>query len=231
MAEKNPLVLVVDDEPAIRRYLHSLLSSQDYRVAEARNGGEAEQALSFSQPDIVILDLGLPDMDGVEVTRLIRRRSEVPIIILSVREYEKDKIAALDAGADDYLTKPFGSGELLARLRSALRRSSGPAIPQPVYQVDGLRVDLEHRLVTVDDREVALTPKEYDLLALMVRNSGRVLTHRYLLEKVWGIEYTREMHLLRVNISNLRRKIEKDPGRPALILTEPGVGYRLRMAA
>jgi two-component system KDP operon response regulator KdpE len=228
MGEKNPLILVVDDEPAIRRYLHSVLTAQGYQVREARNGQEAIQNASLYKPDITILDLGLPDLDGVEVVRQIRLHLAVPIIILSVRENEQDKVAALDAGADDYLTKPFGSGELLARLRAALRRISGTAVSQPVFQSDGLRVDLEHRLVTVEDREVQLTPKVYDLLVLLVRNAGKVLTHRYLLEKVWGIEYSREMHLLRVNISNLRRKIEKDPNRPNYIITEPGVGYRLR---
>jgi two-component system KDP operon response regulator KdpE len=228
MGEKNPLILVVDDEPAIRRYLHSVLTAQGYQVREARNGQEAIQSASLYRPDITILDLGLPDLDGVEVVRQIRLQQAIPIIILSVRENEQDKVAALDAGADDYLTKPFGSGELLARLRAALRRISGTAVSQPVFQVDSLRVDLDLRLVTVAGREVQLTPKEYDLLVLLVRNAGKVLTHRYLLEKVWGIEYSREMHLLRVNISNLRRKIEKDPNRPNYIITEPGVGYRLR---
>jgi two-component system KDP operon response regulator KdpE len=231
MSEKTPVILIVDDETAIRRYLQALLSSQEYKVVEAKDGGEALQAVSLNRPDVIILDLGLPDIDGVEVTRLIRNSIEVPIIILSVRENEKEKVAALDAGADDYLTKPFGSGELLARLRAALRRTYRQSITQPVYEIDPLRVDLDRHLVHVDGKEVALTPNEYDLLALLVRNGGRVLTHRYLLEKVWGIEYSRETHLLRVNISNLRRKIEKDPSRPSLIVTEPGVGYRLRLPA
>jgi two-component system KDP operon response regulator KdpE len=181
----------------------------------------------LERPDVVILDLGLPDLDGVEVTRRIREWSQAPIIILSVREQESDKIAALDAGADDYLTKPFGTGELMARIRAALRRQAQPS-DEPVIVVDQLVVDLARRQVSVANSKVALTPTEYDLLRLLIQNTGRVLTHRQLLEKVWGHAYQEDMHLLRVNISNLRRKIEPDPTRPYYIQTEAGVGYRLR---
>lgn len=220
-------VLVVDDERAIRRYLHASLSAQGNLVFEASNGEEALQAAAVDRPDVVILDLGLPDIDGVEVTRRLREWTQVPIIILSVREQERDKIAALDAGADDYLTKPFSTGELMARIRAALRRASHPD-DEPVIEVNRLKVDLPHRRVTLAEQEVALTPTEYDILRLLAQNIGKVLTHRQLLQRVWGQAYGEDLHLLRVNISNLRRKIEPDSTRPTYILTEAGVGYRLR---
>lgn len=220
-------VLVVDDELAIRRYLRVSLNAHGYVVTEASSGTEALNAAAADRPDLVILDLGLPDVDGLEVTRRLREWSQIPIIILSVREQEKDKIAALDAGADDYLTKPFGTGELMARMRTALRHSVQPA-GEAVYSQDGLTVDLSRRLVTVEGREVNLTPTEYDLLRVLVLNAGKVITHRQLLRQIWGGNYEDEMHLLRVNVSNLRRKIEPDPARPHFIITEPGVGYRLR---
>ena len=220
-------VLVVDDERAIRRYLRAALNAQGYFIIEASTGEEALRAAALERPDVVILDLGLPDLEGVEVTRRIREWSEVPIIILSVREQENDKVAALDAGADDYLTKPFGTGELMARIRAALRRLSRPE-NEPIIQVKKLKIDLARRLVAVAETEVSLTPTEYDLLRLLALNSGKVLTHRQLLHKVWGHAYEEDLHLLRVNISNLRRKIEPDPTRPSYIQTEAGVGYRLR---
>jgi len=176
---------------------------------------------------VIILDLGLPDIDGVEVTRRLREWSQTPVIILSVREQESEKVAALDAGADDYLTKPFSSGELMARIRVALRRSAHPT-KEPVIDIGKLHVDLVQRLVIADGEEVSLTPTEYDLLRLLIQNAGRVLTHRQVLRQVWGPNYESEYHLLRVNISNLRRKIEPDPARPQYIVTEPGVGYRLK---
>jgi two-component system KDP operon response regulator KdpE len=176
---------------------------------------------------LIILDLGLPDIDGIEVTRLLREWTHIPTIILSVRGQEADKIAALDAGADDYLTKPFGVGELLARMRVALRRASQSGV-QPAFASGDLAVDLARRVVTMAGQEVQLTPTEYDLLRVLVTHAGKVLTHRQLLREVWGVGYGQEMHMLRVNISNLRRKIEPDPARPRYILTEPGVGYRLR---
>jgi len=227
MTENAVRVLVVDDEPAIRRYLTVLLSAHGYTVFEAGSGQTALSAVLADRPDVVILDLGLPDLDGIEVTRLLREWTRMPIIILSVRGQEADKIAALDAGADDYLTKPFGTGELLARLRVALRHSS-PAATSPVFSLDELTVDFGRHMVSLAQREVQLTPTEYDLLRVLVTHAGKVLTHRQLLREVWGVGYDLETHMLRVNISNLRRKIEPDPSRPRYILTEPGVGYRLR---
>jgi two-component system KDP operon response regulator KdpE len=227
MNEIGLRVLVVDDERAIRRYLHAALNAQGYTVFDASNGQEALNAVIADKPDLVILDLGLPDLDGVEVTRRLREWTQIPIIILSVREQEEDKIAALDAGADDYLTKPFSSGELMARTRVAMRRSLRSA-SEPVFESDALKVDLARRRVTANGQEVSLTPTEYELLRVLVQNAGRVITHRQLLKQVWGLAYETEAHLLRVNMSNLRRKIEPDPSRPHYILTEPGVGYRLR---
>ena len=219
--------MVVDDERAIRRYLRASFTAQGNDVIEAANGTEALQAAALERPDIVILDLGLPDMDGVEVTRRIREWTQIPIIILSVREQERIKIAALDAGADDYLTKPFSTGELMARIRAALRRSTHP-VNEPVIQVDQLKIDFTRRRVAIADEEIALTPIEFDILRLLAQNIGKVITHHQLLSQVWGAYYDNELHLLRVNISNLRRKIEPDPARPHYIQTEAGVGYRLR---
>lgn len=227
MTPTGQRVLVVDDERAIRRYLHVALSAQDITVLEASTGEEALRAVAVDRPDVVILDLGLPDMEGTEVARRIREWSEVPIIILSVREQEDEKIAALDSGADDYLTKPFGTGELMARIRAALRRSIRKD-NEPVIVVDQLRIDLERRQVMVADNEILLTPTEYDILRLLAQSSGKVLTHRQLLQSVWGHTSEEDFHLLRVNISNLRHKIEPDPSRPIYIRTEAGVGYRLR---
>ncbi len=221
-------VLIVDDEDSIRRFLRVALISQDYTIIEAASGQGALSTVVADKPDIVILDLGLPDIDGVEVTRLLRQWTQIPIIILSVRGSENDKIAALDAGADDYLTKPFGIGELLARLRAALRRIV-KAPGDPIFTSGGLKVDLSQRLVTVAENEVSLTPNEYELLRVFVTHAGKVLTHRHLLREVWGVEYSDELHMLHVNISNLRRKIEPVPAHPQLIITEPGVGYRLRI--
>lgn len=223
----NQRVLVVDDETPIRRYLRAALGAQGLTVYEAASREEALQAVLSHRPDIIILDLGLFDIDGVEVTRRLREWSQTPIIILSVREAEQDKIAALDAGADDCLTKPFGTGELLARMRVALRKQPSAA-NEPVFQASGLTVDFSRRLVSVNEKEVQLTPTEYDLLKVLVTHAGKVITHRQLLKQVWGEGYD-DMHILRVNISNLRGKIEPDPSRPTYIHTEPGVGYRLRV--
>lgn len=228
MDEAGQRVLVVDDEASIRRYLRAALSAQGFAVYEAANGQEAVNAVLANHPDIIILDLGLPDFDGIEVTRQLREWSQTPIIILSVREAEHDKIAALDAGADDYLTKPFSTGELMARMRVALRRLTSKP-DDPILQVDGLKMDVSRRLVTVDANPISLTPNEYEILRLLLQNAGKVITHRQLLRQVWGTAYESEMHILRVNISNLRRKIEPDPSRPHYLLTEPGVGYRLRV--
>jgi two-component system KDP operon response regulator KdpE len=223
----NQRVLVVDDEAPIRRYLRAALGAQGLTVFESATGQEAVQAVLSHRPDIIILDLGLPDMDGIEVTRRLREWSQTPIIILSVREAEQDKIAALDAGADDYLTKPFGTGELLARMRVALRKQTTNA-EEPVFESNGLTVDFSRRLVKVNENEIQLTPTEYDLLKILVTHAGKVITHRQLLKQVWGEGYN-DMHILRVNISNLRGKIEPDPSRPTYIHTEPGVGYRLKV--
>lgn len=226
MITTSQRVLVVDDEAPIRRYLRAALGAQGLTVFESATGMEAINAVLSHRPDIIILDLGLPDIDGIEVTRRLREWSQTPIIILSVREAEQDKIAALDAGADDYLTKPFGTGELLARMRVALRRQAGGQT-EPILQSSGLMVDFARRVVVVNDREVQLTPTEYDLLKILVTHAGKVITHRQLLRQVWGEGYD-DMHILRVNISNLRGKLEPDPSRPTYIHTEPGVGYRLK---
>ena len=218
----------MDDETSIRRYLRAALSAQGFNIHEAANGQEAiHEAVSF-HPDIIILDLGLPDFDGIEVTRRLREWSKTPIIILSVREAENDKIAALDAGADDYLTKPFSTGELMARMRVAFRRQISKP-DEPVLQAGELKMDISRRVVTTGENQIALTPIEYEILRLLMQNAGKVLTHRQLLRQAWGTAYESEMHILRVNISNLRRKIEPDASRPPFISTEPGVGYRLRM--
>jgi two-component system KDP operon response regulator KdpE len=227
MTENAARVLVVDDEPAIQRFLRTALTAEGYSVYTADSGSEALSGVATHRPDLIILDLGLPDMDGSEVARRLREWSSVPIIILSVRGQEADKIEALDAGADDYLTKPFGAGELLARMRVALRKAS-PTESSPVFVSGDLRIDVAHRVVTVGEREVQLTPTEYDILRALVTHAGKVLTHRQILRQVWGVGYEQEAHMLRVNVSNLRRKIEPDPSRPTHILTEPGVGYRLK---
>jgi len=221
-------ILVIDDEESIRRFLALALSAQSYNIILAASGKEGIASAVAQKPDVIILDLGLPDMDGVEVTRAIRAWNQIPIIILSVRGSESDKIAALDAGADDYLTKPFSIGELLARLRAALRRANQPT-DDPLFIMGMLKIDMAARRVTVCDAEVQLTPNEYELLTTMAKQAGKVLTHHQLLEGVWGRGYENEFHLLHVNISNLRRKIEPNPTRPLYIITEPGVGYRLRV--
>lgn len=227
MTQTNQRILVVDDETSIRRYLRTALSAQGFTVYEASDGNEAIQAVLSHRPDMIILDLGLPDIDGIEVTRRLREWSQTPIIILSVREAENDKIAALDAGADDYLTKPFGTGELMARMRVVQRRQLANA-DEPVFQVGALKMDISRRLVTLDEKEISLTPTEYDLLKALITHAGKVITHRQLLKLVWGEGYD-DMHILRVNISNLRRKIEPDAARPTYLVTEAGVGYRLRV--
>lgn len=227
MSEGELRILVVDDEPPIRRFLRAALAAHHYLIFEAANGQAALDAVIAVRPDLIILDLGLPDIDGIEVTRQLREWTRVPVIVLSVREHETDKIAALDAGADDYLTKPFGVGELLARIRTALRHAAR-STDEPIFTYGELSVDLSRRSVTVAGEEVQLTPTEYDLLRLLVNEAGKVLTHHQLLRQVWGPGYDEELHMLRVNISNLRRKLERDPTRPRYIVTEPGVGYRLR---
>jgi two-component system, OmpR family, KDP operon response regulator KdpE len=227
MIQSGNRILIVDDEPEIRRFLRASLKVNQYDVLEAHNGSEAIAAVIAHHPDLMILDLGLPDMDGVEVCREIRGWSQIPIIILSVRDREKDKIDALDAGADDYLTKPFGVGELLARIRVVMRRVT-TVENGPIYRVGDLFVDLSRHTVTLKDAEIQLTPTEFDLLKVLVMEAGKVITHRQLIHKVWGSAYEDEARLLRVNISNLRRKIEPDLNKPKYIITELGVGYRLK---
>jgi len=226
MSESQVRVLVVDDERPIRKFLRAALEGQ-FDISEATTGEEALATTASYRPDIIILDLGLPDMDGVEITRRLREWSQIPIIVISVREQENEKIAALDAGADDYLTKPFGVGELMARLRATLRRSFREET-EPIFTSGSLRVDLSKREVQVDGKLISLTPTEYDLLKTFIKYAGKVLTHNQLLRIVWGTAYESETHMLQVNISNLRRKMEPDPLRPSFIITEPGVGYRLR---
>ncbi|MDD5254877.1 MAG: response regulator transcription factor [Candidatus Omnitrophica bacterium] len=222
-------ILVVDDEKAIRSFLKASLSAHGYNVFEAGNAGEALEKSVSAHPDAVILDLGLPDMDGLQVTKEIRKRSKMPIIILSVKEDAMDKVAALDAGADDYLTKPFSTKELLARLRAVMRRLL-PAEREEVFRMGKLSIDITKHRVTVKGEEVDLSPTEYELLKLLILNPGKVLTHKQILQAVWNKSEDFEgiLHLLRVTISNLRSKIEANPNRPAYVLTEPGIGYRLR---
>jgi two-component system KDP operon response regulator KdpE len=225
-SENLPRILIVDDEAAIRRFLRTALDTGEYSVHLAEDGHTGLAAAVAVRPDVILLDLGLPDLDGVEIIARIREWSPVPIIVLSVRDREDDKVQALDAGADDYLTKPFGIGELIARIKVALRRSLQQA-PEPVFRVGELEVDLPRRRVTARGEAVSLTPTEYELLRLLVSHAGKVLTHSQILKQIWGIGYLEQPHVLRVNVSNLRRKIEEDPARPRYILTEPGVGYRL----
>ena len=220
-------ILVVDDEPQIRRVLRSTLSTQGYVIMEAKTGEEALEWMRKERPDLVLLDINMPGMGGIEACREIRRASDMPIIMLTVRNAERDKVAALDAGADDYVVKPFGIEELLARIRAALRRySPGDALPPFVSK--HLNIDFEARRVTVRDREMHLTPKEYDVLKHLVANQGKPLTHRRLLQAVWGPDYGEETESLRVVINQLRKKLETDPAHPKYIVTEPWVGYRFQ---
>jgi two-component system, OmpR family, KDP operon response regulator KdpE len=227
MNEIPRTILVIEDEEPIRKFLRVSLQAQGYRLVEAATGQDGLLQATTCQPDLIILDLGLPDMDGVDLTRQIREWSKVPIIIVSARGKEQDKVVALDAGADDYLTKPFSVGELLARLRVALRHSAITSADEPVFEGGDLRVDLALRQVTLAGKPVHLTPNEYRLLVLLVRHSGRVLTHKQILEEVWGPHSSQEIHYLRVYMNQLRQKIETDPAQPKYLVTEPGVGYRL----
>jgi two-component system KDP operon response regulator KdpE len=226
----GPLVLLIEDEPQMRRFLRTALSANDYRLVEAATAREGLAQAAGRSPDVVLLDLGLPDRDGLDVARELRGWSAVPIIVLSARGREQDKVAALDLGADDYLTKPFGVDELLARIRVALRHAArGPgATPEPVFEAEGVRVDLLRREVRRGDQEVHLTPTEYKLLTVLIRHAGKVLTHGQLLKEVWGSHSPEQSHYVRVYMAQLRQKLEADPARPRLLVTEPGVGYRLR---
>ncbi len=222
-------IIVIEDEAQIRRFLRTSLASEGYQIIEAETGRQGLSEAATRKPDLIILDLGLPDMDGVEVVKGVRAWSSVPVIILSARAQESDKISALDAGADDYLVKPFSIGELLARIRVALRHAYSAASGEEtgIFSVDELKVDLIHRRVTVSGAEVHLTQIEYRLLTVLVKHAGKVLTHRLLLKEVWGPNYVDRAHYLRIYMGILRHKLEKDPARPRFLLTEVGVGYRL----
>ncbi len=222
----GPLVLVIDDEIQIRRFLRISLEANGYRVHDVAHGRDGLAEAARLRPDVVVLDLGLPDVSGLDVLKQLREWSAVPVVVLSVRASEDDKIALLDAGADDYLTKPFGVGELLARLRTAMRHKTTPG-ESPIFELGTLRVDLEKRRVWRGDEIVNLSNTEYALLRLFVQHADRVLTHGQILREVWGPGYAEETHYLRVYVANLRKKIEPDPANPTLIVTEPGVGYRL----
>ncbi len=231
MSGLEPVVLLVEDEPQMRRFLRAALTGHGYKLVETETGAAGLTEAATRNPEVILLDLGLPDLDGLELTRRIREWSRTPIIVISARGQEKDKVAALDAGADDYLTKPFGVGELLARMRVALRHQgalSGGG-DEAVFVLGPLRVDLGKRQVFVGEEEKHLTPTEYRLLTTLVRHAGKVLTHRQLLKEVWGPPYASETQYLRVYMGQLRHKLEPDPARPRYLVTEPGVGYRLRV--
>ena len=233
MPDDKELILLIEDEPQMRRFLRITLQSNGYRLVETETGAEGLLQAASRNPDVVLLDLGLPDMDGIEVTTRLREWTQTPVIVISAREQEQDKVKALDAGADDYLTKPFNAGELLARirvaLRHALRQRSGRQ--EPVFSLYNLRVDLAQRQVFLDDREVHLTPIEYKLLTTLIRHAGKVITHRQLLTEVWGAAHVNEVQYLRVYMTQLRHKLESDPARPRFLMNEPGIGYRLKYDA
>jgi two-component system KDP operon response regulator KdpE len=230
MSAPGPLVLVIEDEPQMLRFLRASLGAHGYRLVESTTGNDGIAQAATRAPDVILLDLGLPDLDGLEVTTRLREWTRTPIIVISARGQDEDKIRALDGGADDYLTKPFSVGELLARIRVALRHAAtaGPGRPDPSFVSGDLRVDLAGRQVFSGDDEVHLTPTEYNLLAVLVRHAGRVVTHRQLLKEVWGPSYVDHTEYLRVFMGQLRHKLERDPARPRVLLNEPGVGYRLK---
>ena len=219
-------ILIIDDEKEIRKLLHIVLSTNGYKVEEAENGSNGITRTAFLKPDLILLDLSLPDIDGLEVLKRIREFSKSPVIILSVREQESNKITALDSGADDYVTKPFSPGELLARIRAAIRHSK-KEVNEPVIIFEGLTIDLVKRVVKVGKVDVKLSPIEYEILKILAQNKDKIVTQKYLLEKVWGPTFINESHYLRIYISQIRKKIEKDSSRPEHLLTEPGIGYRL----
>ncbi len=230
MNEDKELILLIEDEPQMRRFLRITLQSQGYRLVESETGNDGLKQAAMRNPDVLLLDLGLPDLDGIDVTKRLREWTQTPIIIISAREQEQDKIRALDAGADDYLTKPFNAGELLARIRVALRHAARRNTDQQdqIFILDNLRVDLARRQVFVGEQEVHLTPIEYKLLIVMVRYAGKVITHNQLLKEVWGPAHVNEIQYLRVYMTQLRHKLEADPARPRFLMNEPGIGYRLK---
>lgn len=231
MANPAPVVVVIEDDPQMRRFLRTGLGSQGFQVFEAETGRQGLTEAGIRKPDLIILDLGLPDLDGVDIVRAVRGWTSLPIIVLSARHAEWDKIEALDAGADDYLTKPFGLGELLARIRVALRHAamSSEAGQGESFSTGNLKVDLQKRLVYLGEEEVHLTPIQYRLLAVLAKHAGKVLTHRQILKEVWGPAYVDNAHYLRIYMSQLRQKLETDPTQPRYLLTESGVGYRLKV--
>jgi two-component system KDP operon response regulator KdpE len=224
------LILLIEDDTQMQRLLRIILQGHGYKLVESSTGQEGLMQAATRSPDIILLDLGLPDIDGLEVTRRLREWCEVPIIVISAREQEQDKIKALDAGADDYLTKPFGAGELMARIRVAMRHRAMRQAGQQgsVFILDNLRVDLTRRQVFLSEKEVHLTPIEYKLLTVLIKNAGKVLTHSQLLKEVWGLPYLKETQYLRVYMTQLRHKLEVDPARPRFLINEPGIGYRLK---
>ncbi len=229
MSDDKELILLIEDEPQMRRFLRITLQGHGYRLVESETAQEGLMQAASRNPDVVLLDLGLPDLDGLEVTKRLREWAQTPIIVISAREQEQDKVKALDAGADDYLTKPFSAGELMARIRVALRhlaRQTGKQ--EPIFILQNLRVDLAQRQVFIDEKEVHLTPIEYKLLTVLVRHAGKVITHRQLLQEVWGPAHVNEVQYLRVYMTQLRHKLEVDPTRPRFLMNEPGIGYRLK---
>jgi two-component system KDP operon response regulator KdpE len=233
MSEAATVVLLIEDEPPVRRFLRASLPSQGFKLIEASTAADGLASAASHNPELILLDLGLPDGDGIELTRKLREWSRVPIIVISARGREDDKVAALDAGADDYLTKPFGVNELLARMRVALRhvRQASSAGKAQVFDIGGLRIDLTRREVAVDGKAVHLTPTEYRILTLLAQHEGRVLTHNQIMRAVWGPGYTAQPHSLRVHMADLRKKLEPNPAQPRWLMNEPGVGYRLRSPA
>jgi two-component system, OmpR family, KDP operon response regulator KdpE len=230
MADDKGLIVLIEDEPQMRRFLRITLQGHGYRLIEAGTGQDGLTQAATRNPDVVLLDLGLPDIDGLKVTKRLREWSQVPIIVLSAREQEEDKIRALDAGADDYLTKPFGAGELLARIRVALRHTATQhGEEESVFILDNLKVDLVKRQVLLGEREIHLTPIEYRLLTILIRHAGRVMTHSQIMKEVWGPAYVNQSHYLRIYMAQLRHKLETDPARPRFFINEPGVGYRLKV--
>ena len=231
MTETKESILLIEDEPQMRRFLRVTLQAHGYQLIESATGQDGLIQVATRNPDVVLLDLGLPDIDGLEVTRRLREWSKVPLIVISAREQEEDKVRALDAGADDYLTKPFGAGELLARIRVSLRHTATQRTgsEEPVFVLENLKVDLAKRQVLLDGREVHLTPIEYRLLAVLIKHAGKVITHTQLLKEVWGTAYADQTHYLRIYMAQLRHKLEADPARPRFFINEPGIGYRLKI--
>jgi two-component system, OmpR family, KDP operon response regulator KdpE len=230
MPDEKELILLIEDEPQMRRFLRIALTTNGYRLVEAATAQEGLMQATTRNPDVVLLDLGLPDLDGLEVTRRLREWTQTPIIVISARDQEQDKVRALDAGADDYLTKPFNAGELLARIRVSLRHAARQTSgrQEPAFTLHNLRVDLEQRQVLLDGKEIHLTPIEYKLLAVLIRHAGKVITHSQLLREVWGPAHANEVQYLRVYMTQLRHKLEADPARPRFLMNEPGIGYRLK---